>query len=183
MKVASTLPIAQSKAVPRTKLIFRIGDLAKRINKSTRAVRLYEEMNLLGEVTRNEGGQRVYGEDVLLRLTWIEKLQSLGFSLPQIKELLSQWADESYGPAGMKRLREIYRSKLEETRVQIRQLESLSDELQESLTYLDSCEVCDPCTLLGACSACEHPHSTNAKPALVTGVYSVAAQDPQEPDS
>jgi len=179
--VAKTLPIAQTEVHSSKKLIFRIGDLAKRINKSTRAVRLYEEMDLLGAVTRNEGGQRIYGEDVLLRLTWIEKLQSLGFSLPQIRELLSQWADESYGPAGMRRLREIYAAKLEETRIQIRQLESLSDELQESLTYLDSCEVCDPCTLLGACAACEHPHSTDSKPALVTGLYSVAAQKTQEP--
>ena len=181
--MAKLLPIASSPEPNSSAPVFRIGDLAKRINKSTRAVRLYEEMNLLGEITRNEGGQRIYGEDVLLRLTWIEKLQSLGFTLAQIKSLLSEWTDQKFGPAGMKYLRDTYRTKLEETRIQIKQLEALSEELQESLDYLDSCENCDPCTLLGACADCEHPHSTTSKPQLVAGLYSVPDHKAQESES
>jgi DNA-binding transcriptional MerR regulator len=140
-------------------------------------------MNLLGEITRNDGGQRIYGEDVLVRLTWIEKLQSLGFTLTQIKNLLSEWTDQEFGPRGMSQLRDTYRTKLEETRMQIKQLESLSEELQESLDYLDSCENCDPCTPLGACADCEHPHSTTSKPQLVAGLYSVSVHKPQESES
>jgi len=181
--VAKLLPIASSSEPSSTEPVFRIGDLAKRINKSTRAVRLYEEMNLLGEITRNEGGQRIYGEDVLVRLTWIEKLQGLGFTLAQIKNLLSEWTDQEFGPSGMSQLRHTYRTKLEETRMQIKQLESLSEELQESLDYLESCENCDPCTPLGACADCEHPHSTTSKPQLVAGLYSVSAHKPQESES
>ena len=172
--MAKLLPIATGDSSGRKKDTYRIGDLAKRINKSTRALRLYEEMNLLGSVTRNEGGQRIYEEEVFARLTWIEKLQSLGFSLLQIQSLLSNWTGNEYGPAGMQEIRQIYRAKLEETQLQIRQLESLSEDLRESLTYLESCEVCDPCTLLGACAECEHPHSTSSKPALVAGLYSVS---------
>ena len=85
--MAKLLPIATGDSSGRKKDTYRIGDLAKRINKSTRALRLYEEMNLLGSVTRNEGGQRIYEEEVFARLTWIEKLQSLGFSLLQIQSL------------------------------------------------------------------------------------------------
>ena len=160
--------------------MYRIGDLAKRINKSTRAVRLYEEMKLLGEITRNEGGQRIYGEEVFARLIWIEKLQNLGFTLHEIRDLLASWSGNKFGPGGMKYLREVYREKLEETQFQIKQLESLSEELQDSLEYLESCEICDPCTLLGACTACAHPHSTSAKPILVAGLYSVADHQSQE---
>jgi len=173
--MAKILPIARDEhAVSSPSVQLRIGDLAKRINKTTRAVRLYEEMGLLGEVMRTEGGQRVYSEQVLVRLVWIEKLQGLSFTLPQIKELLSEWTTNRYGPGGMKRLRATYKAKLEETQVQIRQLESLSEELEKSLRYLESCEVCDPCTLLGACSECEHPHSTSTRPPLVAGLYSAA---------
>ena len=178
--MAKLLPIASETKKPVAPAMYRIGDLAKRINKSTRAVRLYEEMNLLGEITRNEGGQRIYGEDILVRLTWIEKLQNIGFTLHQIRDLLANWSDSKFGPEGMKYLRETYRAKLEETRFQIKQLESLSEELQDSLDYLESCEVCDPCTLLGACTDCVHPHSTSAKPTLVAGLYSVAEHQSQE---
>jgi len=172
--VAKLLPIELGSTSGPKKSTYRIGDLAKRINKTTRALRLYEEMNLLGSVTRNEGGQRIYEEEVFARLKWIEKLQSLGFSLLQIQSVLASWIGNEHGPAGMKEIRQIYRAKLEETQLQIRQLESLSEDLRESLTYLESCEVCDPCTLLGACAECAHPHSTSSKPVLVTGLYSVS---------
>ncbi|MEE2904688.1 MAG: MerR family transcriptional regulator [Myxococcota bacterium] len=181
--VAKLLPITKGVSSGQKKSTYRIGDLAKRINKSTRALRLYEEMNLLGSVTRNEGGQRIYDEEVFARLTWIEKLQSLGFSLLQIQSVLSNWIGNEYGPAGMKEIRQIYRAKLEETQLQIRQLESLSEDLRESLTYLESCEVCDPCTLLGACAECAHPHSTSSKPALVTGLYSVSEAKKTQTDN
>lgn len=171
VKTLAIAPNEDAKVSVRPQL--RIGDLAKRINKTTRAVRLYEEMGLLGEVHRTEGGQRVYSEDVLVRLLWIEKLQGLSFTLPQIKDLLCEWTDNRYGPDGMQRLREIYQSKLEETQVQIRQLQSLTGDLTDSLNYLASCEVCDPCTLLGACSDCTYPHSSSARPELVAGLYSV----------
>lgn len=154
----------------------RIGDLAKRTNKSPRAVRLYEEMGLLGPVFRTEGGHRVYDENVLVRMSWIDKLQGLGFSLTQIKDLLHEWADSKFGPTAMSKVRATFRDKLEETRVQLRQLESLAEELHESLSYLESCEVCAPCTVLGECAECGHPHPIDDEPSLVAGFHVAAGQ-------
>jgi len=162
--MARLLPIADRETL-------RIGDLAKRTHRSARAVRLYEEMGLLGPVYRTEGGHRLYDQDVLVRMAWIDKLQSLGFSLTQIRDLLTDWSDNQFGPRAMSRVREVFRRKLEDTQVQIRQLQSLAAELTESLAYLDSCEVCHPSTVLGECSGCSHPHAVEQEPTLVAGFH------------
>src|SRR5262245_1961480 len=164
----TTLPIAQQKG---KEAHLKIGDLARLADKSTRAVRLYEEMGLLGSVVRTEGGHRLYDEHALLRLSWIDKLQLLGFSLPQIRELLTDMEDVEKGPAAMSRVRGIFRTKLEDTRAQLKALASLAGELEDSLRYLESCSVCEPSTLLSSCGACNHPHPVET-PALIAGFHS-----------
>lgn len=151
--------------------VVKIGDLARIAEKSTRAVRLYEEMGLLGSVVRTEGGHRLYDERALLRLAWIDKLQLLGFSLPQIRELLAELEDVERGPAAMSKVREIFHAKLEDTRAQLKALSSLAGELEDSLRYLESCNVCEPSTLLASCEECHLPHPVTA-PTLIAGLHS-----------
>ena len=68
-------------------------------------------------------------------------------------------------------MREVYKNKLEETREHIRRLQSLEHELDASLGYLDTCEVCDPARLLTACQCCDmHDCDSQANvPELVAG--------------
>ena len=165
--MAHLLPIAQVSEDPT----LRIGDIAKLTDKSQRAVRLYEEMGLLGAVYRSEGGHRLYGRDAVVRIGWIDKLRALGFSLTQIQGLLGEWSDSNFAPDAMARVRRVFEDKLRETKHQIRMLETLAGELHESLSYLSTCEVCDPNTLLGSCAGCECSHEPKAAPALVAGFH------------
>src|SRR5579883_3398466 len=66
----------------------KIGDLALRTGKSVRALHLYEEMGLLTPVGRTTGRFRLYAPDAVLRVEWISKLQDLGFTLPQIRDVV-----------------------------------------------------------------------------------------------
>jgi hypothetical protein len=69
----------------------------------------------------------------------------------------------------MVKMREVYRKKLEETRAHIRRLQTLEHELEASLEYLDTCEVCDPARLHSACRCCDlHDDGANV-PELVAG--------------
>ena len=120
------LPIAHACVRPS----FRIGDLARKVGKSPRAVRLYEEMGLLGAPVRTEGGHRIYGEDALVRLTWIEKLQVLGLSLPDIRTFVQDLASAEHGPAAMHKVRGMFEAKLNEVRGQIEALHSLATEIE-----------------------------------------------------
>jgi hypothetical protein len=66
-------------------------------------------------------------------------------------------------------MREVYARKLEETREQKRRLEALEADLSASLDYLDTCDVCDPARLLGACERCDLHDKEADVPELVLG--------------
>ena len=64
-----------------------IGELAMEFGISTRTIRYYEERGLLGPIRRREGRRRIYGDDEMARLRFIQKLKLLGLSLDEIAEL------------------------------------------------------------------------------------------------
>jgi MerR family transcriptional regulator, copper efflux regulator len=66
-----------------------IGDVAKHSGASRKALRLYEEAGILAPPRRTEAGYRVYGADALDLLAFIRQAQRLGFTLGEIKEIVS----------------------------------------------------------------------------------------------
>ena len=65
-----------------------IGALATRTGTKVQTIRYYEEIGLMPEPGRTEGGQRRYGADDLDRLSFIRHARQLGFPLGAIRELL-----------------------------------------------------------------------------------------------
>ncbi|MBC7153000.1 MAG: helix-turn-helix domain-containing protein [Rhizobium sp.] len=65
-----------------------IGSLAKKTGTKVQTIRYYEQIGLMPEPGRTEGGQRRYGDDELGRLAFIRHARQLGFSLEAIRELL-----------------------------------------------------------------------------------------------
>ena len=67
----------------------RIGQLAKRIGVRIDTVRYYERNGLLKPAGRMASGYRRYGELEVKRLRFIRRAKALGFTLDEIKQLLS----------------------------------------------------------------------------------------------
>jgi DNA-binding transcriptional MerR regulator len=155
--------------VADSETLVQIGDLARESGKTVRAIHLYEEIGLLRPAGRSKGRFRLYGADAFVRIRWIGKLQDLGFSLTDIQAIVREWEQLASAPQAMVRMRQVYRKKLDETREQIRKLESLEHEMAASLHYLDTCEVCDPDRLLSACSHCDRHGCGEEAPELVAG--------------
>jgi Cu(I)-responsive transcriptional regulator len=65
-----------------------IGTLAKKTGTKVQTIRYYEQIGLMPEPGRTEGGQRRYSEAELDRLSFIRHSRQLGFSLDAIRELL-----------------------------------------------------------------------------------------------
>jgi MerR family copper efflux transcriptional regulator len=149
--------------------LMQIGDLARETGKTVRAIHLYEELGLLTPAARSKGRFRLYGREALVRIRWIGKLQEMGFSLGDIQTIVHEWERIESAPGAMKRMREVYARKLEETREQARRLEALDQELQASLQYLDTCDICDPQRLLSACDCCDLHDKEADVPELVLG--------------
>jgi DNA-binding transcriptional MerR regulator len=149
--------------------LMQIGDLARETGKTVRAIHLYEELGLLRPAARSKGRFRLYGRESLIRIRWIGRLQDMGFSLGDIQTVVREWERLESAPGAMKRMREVYARKIEETREQMRRLEALEHELHASLKYLDTCDVCDPQRLLSACECCDLHDKKIDVPELVLG--------------
>ena len=70
-----------------TENVTQIGALAKELDITTRTIRYYEEIGLMGTIDRRGGTTRSYSKDDVLRLKFILKMKSLGISLKEIQEL------------------------------------------------------------------------------------------------
>ncbi|GAB3833916.1 MerR family transcriptional regulator [Kribbella italica] len=81
----------------------RIGELATRAGVSVRALRYYEEHNLL-DATRSPSGQRLYPESAVDRVQLIQQLYAAGLSSKSILDLLPCVVDGRATPALLTRL-------------------------------------------------------------------------------
>ena len=68
---------------------FHIGQLAKLANVRPDTVRFYERDGLLARPERSPAGYRIYDEAALKRLRFIKQAQALGFSLDEVRRILS----------------------------------------------------------------------------------------------
>jgi MerR family transcriptional regulator, copper efflux regulator len=67
----------------------KIGSLAGRTGTNVPTIRYYEAIGLLPRAGRQSGGQRIYGEDDVWRLTFIRRCRDLGLSIARVKSLVA----------------------------------------------------------------------------------------------
>ena len=67
----------------------RIGELAKRASISTSKIRFYEAKGLLPPAARRQNGYRDYGDRDFEVIKFIDRAQSLGFTLKDVATHLS----------------------------------------------------------------------------------------------
>jgi len=66
-----------------------IGQIAKEVNISRDAIRIYERQGLITAPLRASNGYRVYSTDVIAQLRFIQRAKNMGFTLKEIGELLA----------------------------------------------------------------------------------------------
>ncbi|MDQ7050403.1 MAG: heavy metal-responsive transcriptional regulator [Enterobacterales bacterium] len=70
-----------------------IGKLASQAGVKIDTIRYYEKQQLLEPLARSDAGYRLYNEQSINQLFFIRKAQGLGFTLQEIKNLLSLSTD------------------------------------------------------------------------------------------
>lgn len=112
----------------------QIGTAAKRIGVSADAIRFYERIALLPLAPRTSGGFRQYGSSDVETLLFIRRVQGLGFTLDEIRDLLGMRRSKLRACSTVRRRLE---KKLASVRVKLADLQRLEHELRSALR---SCE-------------------------------------------
>ncbi|MBR8837325.1 MAG: heavy metal-responsive transcriptional regulator [Stigonema ocellatum SAG 48.90 = DSM 106950] len=117
------------------KKLLLIGQVTALSGVPIRTIRYYESLGLLNSLGRTEGGFRLFSSDVLMRLSFIKRAQSLGLSLQEIGEILQVYDG---GKPACDEIQHKLKDKISEIDRQIEQLLTLRGELRGLLSGWDS---------------------------------------------
>jgi len=109
---------------------YRIRELAAKVGVTERTIRYYEERGLRESVKRLDGGQRVYTDDDVRRLKFIQKLKVLGLSLAEMQELETLYGRHHTNAKVLPRLIELLDSHLATVSERLGELAALRDEIR-----------------------------------------------------
>lgn len=132
-----------------------IGQLAHETGINPESVRFYEAQNLLPEPPRSAAGYRIYPRTAVLRIRFIKRAQDLGFSLKEIKELLSLAENRTTDCADV---RVLARTKVDEITQKIRRLEAMRSSLAELTESCPGTGSTTRCSILESIGAEEMTH-------------------------
>ncbi len=81
-----------------------IGRASKASGVSVKMIRHYEAIGLLKKVARTFANYRVYSDSEVHTLRFIKRARTLGFSIEDIRALLSLWQNKSRSSAAVKKI-------------------------------------------------------------------------------
>jgi MerR family transcriptional regulator, copper efflux regulator len=99
-----------------------IGQVARLASVGVETIRFYEREGLLPKPQRRPSGYRVFSPDVVARIQFIKKAKQLGFSLKEIRDLLSLRVDSRATKADVKKFVD---AKIEEVDERLRDLKRM----------------------------------------------------------
>jgi len=109
-----------------------IGQAAAATGVSAKMIRYYESIALIPPGKRTDAGYRIYGENDLHTLRFVKRARLLGFSLDQIRDLLSLWQNKERASADVKAIAQGHVAQLNQRIAEL-------TEMRDTLHTLASC--------------------------------------------
>lgn len=112
-------------------ITYTISDLAQEFGITPRSIRHYEDEKLI--LPQRDGSKRIYGRSERIRLQLILRGRRIGFSLSEIREIITLYD----APSGEKKQTQLLLQKIEERRLALNQQQQ---DIQTMLTELSQLE-------------------------------------------
>lgn len=81
-----------------------IGEAARVSGVNAKMIRHYESIGIIPKAGRTEAGYRQYSENEIHILSFVKRSRSLGFSMKEIKKLVSLWRNKGRASSDVKGL-------------------------------------------------------------------------------
>ncbi len=124
-----------------------IGKVAGQAGVGIETIRFYEHRELIEPPPRSAAGYRQYPENTVQRLRFIRRAKELGFSLKEIKELLTLQSNPKTTCADIKQRAEM---KLADIHQRIHDLEKMGSALETLVTACSADATSAECPILQA---------------------------------
>lgn len=105
-----------------------IGQASRASGVSAKMIRYYESVGLIGAAGRTDSNYRDFGEREVNELRFVRRARNLGFSLEEIRRLLSLWRDRSRPSREVKAIAEQHVADLD---ARIVEMQAMADILRE----------------------------------------------------
>lgn len=109
-----------------------IGEAAKHGGVSAKMIRHYESIGLINAAKRTGSGYRLYSQNDVHILRFIRQARDLGFSIVQIKELLSLWKNQR---RTSRRVKELATNHINELDERIREMQAIKHTLEHLVQH------------------------------------------------
>lgn len=81
-----------------------IGEAAKISGVNAKLIRHYESIGIIPKASRSDAGYRTYSETDVHILSFVKRSRNLGFSMKEIKKLVSLWRNKNRASSEVKNL-------------------------------------------------------------------------------
>jgi MerR family mercuric resistance operon transcriptional regulator len=112
--------------------VLQIGDVASQTGLTVDTIRFYERERLLHRAARSSGGFRLFSQSDVADLEFIRNAQELGFSLQEIRDLLTL---KNTRPPDCREVEMLLEHKIASIRAKISALRNLERELTRVMMH------------------------------------------------
>lgn len=121
-------------SVSTDRSLVKIGVIAKKTGLSVQALRYYQQRGLISPKQQLESGYRLFDVSIIDRIIFIQRCQSIGFTLDEILELLNLQEESNISAAKVKSKVENKMHLVKEKIVELEALHASLAQLSESCT-------------------------------------------------
>jgi DNA-binding transcriptional MerR regulator len=118
---------------------YKIGEIAKLTNLTTRTIRYYEELGLLGDRNNRLIGQlRVFENDDIERLKKIQLLKDLGLTLEEIGQVIDLYFTDGRLIEGKRQVIQILKNHSARAEEKINELNTFKMECEKNISRIEA---------------------------------------------
>ena len=118
---------------------YKIGEVANLTNLTTRTIRYYEELGLLGDRNNRLIGQlRIFENDDIERLKKIQLLKDLGLTLEEIGQVIDLYFTDGRLIEGKRQVIQILKSHIARAEEKIDELNTFKMECEKNICRIEA---------------------------------------------